>query len=115
MLVCYGHIMLKEHLGRGQCLFRGQAAVPEGSKQGSQGGAKPAVPLRQLQNMEGLVHRVLRDKSSSSARSADQVSTISYSSVATHLPIQSSPCFHYNEWLHDSMLAYSSCSAASKA
>ena len=44
--------------------------MPETSKPGSQGAGKTAVPLRQLQNMEGLVHRVLRDKpNSSSARS----------------------------------------------
>lgn len=46
---------------------RGVASVPEASKAGSEGAGKPAVPLRQLHNMEGLVHRVLRDKPNSSS------------------------------------------------
>lgn len=50
-------------------LCRGLTTVPEPSKQSGQGSAGGTVPLtRQLHNMEGLVHRVLRDKPNPSLR-----------------------------------------------
>lgn len=51
-------------------LCRGLTTVPEPTKQSAQGNTGGTVPLtRQLHNMEGLVHRVLRDKPNPSARS----------------------------------------------
>ncbi|DBB02511.1 TPA: hypothetical protein ACH3X3_011503 [Trebouxia sp. C0006] len=50
----------------------GLTTVPEPTKQSGQGSAGGTVPLtRQLHNMEGLVHRVLRDKPNSSPSDKD--------------------------------------------